>query len=64
MDFIGKLGLNSFELEDRGITSSGVEIGVDKTHVRAMITENGEIKERNLNLDDLKNSKQAEPANS
>ena len=64
MDFIGKLGLNSFELEDKGITSSGVEIGVDKTHVRAMITENGEIKERNLNLDDLKNSKQAEPANS
>ena len=56
MDFIGKLGLNSFELEDKGITSSGVEIGVDKTHVRAMITENGEIKERNLNLNDLKNS--------
>ena len=27
---------------------------MDKTHVRAMITENGVIKERNLSLDDLK----------
>ena len=55
-EFVNKLGSNSFELEDKGITSSGVSIGVDKTHVRAMITENGEIKERNLSLDDLKAS--------
>ena len=55
-EFVSKLGSNSFELEDKGITSSGDRIGVDKTHVRAMITENGEIKERNLSLDDLKAS--------
>ena len=55
-EFVNKLGSNSFELEDKGITSSGDRIGVDKTHVRAMITENGEIKERNLSLDDLKAS--------
>ena len=55
-EFVKKLGSNSFELEDKGITSSGDRIGVDKTHVRAMITENGVIKERNLSLDDLKAS--------
>ena len=53
-EFVDKLGSNSFELEDKGITSSGDRIGVDKTRVRAMITENGVIKERNLSLDDLK----------
>ena len=55
-EFVDKLGSNSFELEDKGMTSSGDKIGVDKTHVRAMITENGVIKERNLSLDDLKAS--------
>ena len=55
-EFVDKLGSDSFELEDKGMTSSGDKIGVDKTHVRAMITENGLIKERNLSLDDLKAS--------
>lgn len=56
-----KLGYESFGLEDKGVDKEGFPIGTDKNNVRVMITVEGEIKERNLTIDQMLNSLSTNP---